>query len=41
MYKVAELIPQKELKKRLQAACNGNVAEEIKKVTCASLKLSA
>lgn len=31
MYKVAELVPQKEFRK-LQAACNGIAVEEIKKV---------
>jgi len=32
VYKIAELIPQIEVKKRLQTACNGTAAEEIKKV---------
>jgi len=32
VYKIAELVPQIEVKRRLQIACNGTAAEEIKKV---------
>ncbi|XP_011862989.1 PREDICTED: solute carrier family 26 member 10-like isoform X2 [Vollenhovia emeryi] len=40
VYKVAELIPQKERKKRLQA-CNGTAAEEIKKLRILILDFTA
>lgn len=35
LYKVAELVPQKELNRRLKVACVGSEAEEIKKVSVA------
>ncbi|XP_077264731.1 prestin isoform X3 [Temnothorax americanus] len=41
VYKIAELIPQKELKKRLQAARNGIAAEEIKKLRILILDFTA
>ncbi|XP_011160302.2 solute carrier family 26 member 10 isoform X2 [Solenopsis invicta] len=41
VYKVAELVPQKELKRRLQAACNGTTAEEIKKLRILILDFTA
>ncbi|XP_011695711.1 PREDICTED: solute carrier family 26 member 10-like isoform X3 [Wasmannia auropunctata] len=41
VYKVAGLVPQKELKIRQQAACNGNAAEEIKKLRILILDFTA
>ncbi|KAL0111684.1 hypothetical protein PUN28_013108 [Cardiocondyla obscurior] len=41
VYKAAELVPQKEFKKRLQAACNGMAAEEIKKLRVLILDFTA
>ncbi|XP_071574134.1 prestin isoform X2 [Temnothorax nylanderi] len=41
VYKIAELVPQKELKKRLQAARNGIAAEEIKKLRILLLDFTA
>ncbi|XP_024868942.1 solute carrier family 26 member 10-like isoform X1 [Temnothorax curvispinosus] len=41
VYKIAELVPQKELKKRLQAARNGIATEEIKKLRILILDFTA
>ncbi|KAL6267139.1 hypothetical protein P5V15_000218 [Pogonomyrmex californicus] len=41
VYKVAGIIPQKELNRRQKAACNGTVAEEIKKLRILILDFSA
>lgn len=38
VYKIAELVPRKELNKRLKISCNGETTEEIKKVNLRKLK---
>ncbi|XP_036140086.1 solute carrier family 26 member 10 isoform X2 [Monomorium pharaonis] len=41
VYNIAEIVPQKELQKRLQAACNGSTAEQIKKLRILILDFTA